>query len=219
MTTTSVLPEAYDALAGVVATLADDTEWRPTGCVGWTVRDLLWHLHADAVRGLVAAHTPADRTADCDAVGYWRSWGTDPEADDRNRRLTRVEAGLHEFSSLRARWLETSAAVVRAVSALPDDEVLATQGHAIRARDLASTLAVEATLHHLDLVADLTGLAGAAGPSAAGTAEVRGVVESLLGRELEGWSDERVALVGTGRAVATDVERDALGGAGVPVFS
>lgn len=212
----TVLAEAFDTLAGVVTALDDSAAWQPTGCVGWTVRDLLFHLHADAVRGLVAAHTPAGRAADCDAVDYWRSWGTDPEADERNRRLTRVEAGLHDFASLRARWLEASAAAVRAVAALPADEVLATQGHAIRAQDLASTLAVEATLHHLDLVAHLD---RAVGPSAAGLVEVRRVVEALLGRDLPGWGDERVALVGTGRAVVTDVERDALGDVRLPVFS
>lgn len=211
MTGTGLLPEAYDALARVVATLDDGVAWQPTGCVGWTVRDLLWHLHADSVRGLVAG-----RAADCDAVDYWRSWGADPEADERNRRLTRVEAGLHDFTSLRARWLEASAAAVRAVSALPADEVLATQGHAIRAQDLASTLAVEATLHHLDLVAHLD---GAVGPSAAGTAEVRRVVEGLLGVELSGWSDERVALVGTGRATPTDDEIGDLPRGRLPVFS
>ncbi|NYE35282.1 uncharacterized protein (TIGR03083 family) [Nocardioides cavernae] len=212
----TVLAESYDALASVVAPLDDDAAWRPTGCVGWAVRDLLWHLHADAVRALVAAHTPADRAADCDAVAYWRSWGSDPGADERNRRLTRVEAGLHDFAALRERWLEASAAAVRAVSALPVDAVVATQGHAIAASDLASTLAVEATLHHLDLVAHL---AGAVGPSAAGLVEVRRVVEALVGRDLPGWSDERVALVGTGRAVPTDAERTVLADVRLPLFS
>ena len=95
-------------------------------------------------------------------------------------------------------------------------KVLLTQGHAIRARDLASTLAVEATLHHLDLVAHLD---RAAPPTPVGLAEVRRVVEELLPRRLPGWSDERVALVGTGRADPTPEERDDLGEARVPVFS
>jgi uncharacterized protein (TIGR03083 family) len=211
----ALLTESYDALAAVASRLRDEDAWAPTGCTGWSVRDLLWHLHADAVRGLVAAHTPAGRPADCDAVAYWRSWGSDPDADERSRRLTRVEAGLHELADLRERYLEAAAATVRAVAAVPAGEVVATQGHALRVDDLASTLAVEATLHHADLVTHLD----APGPPAAGLDEARRVVEALLGRTLDGWPAERVVLVGTGRAEPTAVERDALAGLVVPVFS
>lgn len=213
---TGLLRETYAALVSVVEELGAHDGWVPTGCEGWTVHDLVWHLHADAVRGLVAAHTPAGRSADCDSVAYWRAWGSDPDADERNRRMTRVEAGLHTFAALRERYLEASAAAVRAVSAVPDDEVLTTQGHAIRRDDLASTLAVEATLHHLDLV---THLDAAPAPVPEGLAEVRRVVEELLGRRLPGWSDERVALVGTGRAEPLAEELDDLAGVVVPVFS
>ncbi|MDZ5660334.1 maleylpyruvate isomerase N-terminal domain-containing protein [Nocardioides sp. S-58] len=212
----TLLDEAYAALRAVVAGLGEDDAWAPTGCAGWAVRDLVWHLHADAVRGLVAAHTPAPGPADRDAVSYWRAWGSDPDADERNRRLTRVEAGLHPFAALRERYLEASAAAARAVGALPPEQVVATQGHTLRAADLASTLAVEATLHHLDLIAHLD---GAAAPPAPGTAEARRVVEALLGEELPGWTDERVALVGTGRAAPTAEERARLSDVRLPVFS
>ncbi|SEB50012.1 TIGR03083 family protein [Nocardioides exalbidus] len=213
----TVLAGSYAALAAAVGALGEDDAWTPTGCVGWTVRDLLLHLHADAVRALVAAHSPARRPADCDAVSYWRQWGSDPEADEESRRLTRVEAGLRSFAALRERWQEASAAAVDAVSALGPGDVVATQGHAITASDLASTLAVEATLHHLDLVAHLG--PGATRPSPSGLAEARRVVEELLGRTLDGWGDERVATVGTGRAEPTDAERADLGDVRLPVFS
>ena len=212
---TTLLTESYDALAGVVSRLREDDAWTPTGCTGWSVRDLVWHLHADAVRGLVAAHTPAGRDPDCDAVAYWRSWGSDPDADEQNRRLTRVEAGLHAFDALQERYLEAAAAATRALSAVPAGAVVATQGHALRADDLASTLVVEATLHHTDLVAHLD----APGPPAAGLAEARRVVTALLGRSLEGWTTERVVLVGTGRAEPTATERSELGDVELPVFS
>lgn len=211
----SLLAHAYDALAGVVRGLGEDDAWVPTGCTGWTVRDLVWHLHADAVRALVASHTPAARPADCDAVAYWGAWGSDPAADERNRRMTRVEAGLHDLADLRGRHLEAAAAAVRAVTALADDDVVATQGHAIRAAALASTLAVEATLHHADLVTHLD----APGPTESGYLEVRRVVEALLGRHLDGWPAERVALVGTGRAEPSPAEHEDLAGLVVPVFS
>lgn len=212
---TALLTESYDALVAVVSRLREEDAWAPTGCTGWSVRDLLWHLHADAVRGLVAVHTPARRAPDCDAIAYWRSWGSDPEADERNRRLTRVEAGLHDFAALRDRYLEAAAATTRALAGAASDDVVATQGHALRTDDLASTLAVEATLHHADLAAHLD----APGPPAGGLTEVRRVVEALLGRPLEGWPTERVALVGTGRAAPTTAERQDLAGLAVPVFS
>lgn len=211
----TLLEQTYGVLGEVVAGLRDADTWTPTGCTGWAVHDLVWHLHADAARGLVAAHTPAGRAPDCDAVSYWRDWGSDPVADERNRRLTRAEAGLHEPAALRERYLETAAAAVRAVTALADDEVLATQGHAIPAADLASTLAVEATLHHLDLVVHLD----ARPPAPEGLAEARRVVEALLPRRLPGWSDLRVALVGTGRAGPATEELGDLAGASLPVFS
>ncbi len=211
----ALLTESYDALAAVVSRLREEDAWAPTGCTGWSVRDLLWHLHADAVRGLVAAHTPAGRAADCDAVAYWRSWGSDPDADERNRRLTRVEAGLHDLDALRERYLEAAAATARSVAATPDAEVVSTQGHALRVDDLASTLVVEATLHHADLVVHLD----APGPPRVGLDESRRVVEALLGRTLDGWSTERVVMVGTGRAEPTVAERDTLAGLDVPVFS
>ena len=211
----ALLTESYDALAAVVSRLREEDAWAPTGCTGWSVRDLLWHLHADAVRGLVAAHTPAGRAPDCDAVAYWRSWGSDPDADERNRRLTRVEAGLHDLDALRERYLEAAAATARSVAATPAAEVVSTQGHALRVDDLASTLVVEATLHHADLVVHLD----APGPPRVGLDESRRVVEALLGRTLDGWSTERVVMVGTGRAEPTVAERDTLAGLDVPVFS
>lgn len=214
---TALLGEAYAALVGTVVDLDDDHAWVPTACSGWTVRDLVWHLRADAVRGLVAIHSPADRAADCDRVSYWRSWGSDPVADERNRRMTRVEAGLHDFAVLRDGYVEAARATARAADLLEHGSVVATQGHAIAGHDLASTLAVEATLHHLDLVAHLGDAAGSACP--AGLAEVREVVCTLLDRDLHGWSDVRVALVGTGRAGPTPAELVDLAGAQVPVFT
>lgn len=211
----SLLADVYLALAGVVERLDEHDGWSPTGCSGWAVRDLVHHMADDAVRGLVAVHVPGSGDPDRDAVSYWRAWGSDAEKDDAMRRATRAEASLRGWDQLRERHLEAAAAAVRAYDGLSPDAVLTTQGHTLTAADLASTLAVEATLHHADLVLHLE----AAPPTGAGLAEVRRVVEQLLGRELSGWTDERVALVGTGRAEPTDAERSALAGARVPVFT
>jgi hypothetical protein len=86
---------------------------------------------------------------------------------------------------------------------------VATQGHVLTAGDLITTLAVEATVHHLDLTVRLP---LAPQPSPEGLAAVRATLDGLLGRPaLTEWSDEHYARVGTGRAALTDAERAALG--------
>ena len=126
-----------------------------------------------------------------------------------------LESVPWSWPALRDRYVEAARAAARALDAADPAAVVATQGHALTVADLTSTLVVEATLHHLDLVASLD----APGPPAEGLAEVRRVVEALLGRDLRGWDDDRVALVGTGRATATAAELGDLAGATVPVFT
>ena len=213
---TGPFPAAYDALAGVVTGLGDDDGWRETGCPGWAVRDLVFHLRADCLRALVALHTPVRAPADCDAVAYWRQWGSDAATDEEILNGTRVEASPYPWAVLRRLYGEAAAGAVHAVGHADPASVVGTQGLALTVADLASTLAVEATLHHVDLVRHLP---GAPGPTAEGLAEVRRVGEALLGTELPGWTDERVALVATGRADPTDDERADLGDAVVPVFT
>lgn len=212
-----MLDDAYASLAAAVAALDDAAAWTPTGCRGWCVRDLVHHLRADAVRALVAVHSPSAGSADCDAVAYWRSWSVDARRDEASRRATRVEAGLRDWPALRSSYLEAVAAARLAVTGADSAAVISTQGHAVSVNDLASTLAVEATLHHLDLMAHLR----LPPPSPAGLREVRRVVEALLEQALPRWSDERVALVGTGRAAPTPDETADLGPAAdrLPVFS
>ena len=210
------LADAYGTLADVAESLGDTAQWLPTGCAGWSVHDLLLHLRADCVRALITFHTPASRPPDCDAVTYWRAWGSDAETDDLILRHTRTEASLYSWPVVRGRYVEAARAAVRAADDLVRDAVVETQGHALPVGDFVSTLVVEATLHHLDLVRDLP---GAAGPGAAGLTETRRVTEALLGRDLAGWPDERVALVATGRAEPTRQERADLGDARVPVFT
>ena len=88
------------------------------------------------------------------------------------------------------------------------DDLVGTQGHVLRADDLLSTLAVEAAVHHLDLVVRLD----RPGPSPEALAEVRRVLEGLLGGPLpDGWDDGTAARRGTGREPLTDADRAELG--------
>jgi hypothetical protein len=120
------------------------------------------------------------------------------------------------WDQLRSLHAETALAVVDAARRADPARRVRTQGHVLAAADLLSTLAVEATIHHLDLVVDLP---AAGRPTPDGLREVRRVLDGLLGeRAPERWSDDRYARIATGRAVPSTDERAVLGDR-VPVFS
>jgi uncharacterized protein (TIGR03083 family) len=205
-----VLRAAYEAFAAVVRPLGDEESWRPTGCAGWAVRDLVFHCAGDAQRALVALHTPAAGPPDRTSVTYWRDWAPNPVGAANGRRWNRVSASMFlDFLELRDLYLETAAATVSAGTDTRPELRVATQGHVLTAGDLMLTLAVEATVHHLDLVTDLP---EAPGPAPAGLDAVRVTLDGLLGRPVPlDWSDEHYARAATGRAPLTDPERLALG--------
>ncbi|MFG2356279.1 maleylpyruvate isomerase N-terminal domain-containing protein [Streptomyces sp. NPDC048521] len=206
------LRAAYAAASAVVSALGDEESWLPTGCTGWAVRDLVFHCLQDAQRGLVALHTPSDEPVDRDAVTYWRDWRPDSAGAANGRRWARVNGSMFlDFGQLRELYLETLSAAVHAAQTADPDRQVATQGHVLTAGDLITTLAVEATVHHLDLTVRMP-LAPA--PSPEGLAAVRATLDGLLGRPaLPEWSDDHYARVGTGRAALTGAERAALGAA------
>ncbi|MEP6696705.1 MAG: maleylpyruvate isomerase N-terminal domain-containing protein [Pseudonocardiales bacterium] len=206
-----VLRAAYRAFSAAVATVDDDRSWLPTGCTGWSVRDLVFHCLGDAQRGLVALHTPsAGRLPDRDAVSYWQEWQPNTPGAANGRRFIRVVASMFlEVGQLCESYLETTAAVADAAGRTDPTEQVATQGHVLTAGDLMRTLAVEATIHHLDLIESLS---GAPGPSAEGLAEVRWTLDGLLGRPApDSCDDAHYARVATGRLAMPDAERAELG--------
>jgi hypothetical protein len=211
--------EAYDGLARVVAGCDEPRSWAPTACRGWAVRDLTFHCLTDAQRALVAAHTPTSDLPDRDGATYWLDWAPDPVGAANGRRFVRVAASMFsDWDQLRDLYLETAAAVPEALAGLAPDRRVRTQGHGLTVEDLASTLCVEATIHHLDLVHDLPDH----GPPHLGLAEVRRVLDALAGAPVEvPWSDERYARVATGRSEPTADEVRALEGLAdrFPLFS
>ena len=115
-------------------------------------------------------------------------------------------------------WLRTSQAVLRAAATTPTGSVLATQGHRLQLPDLLGTLAVEATVHHLDL------LVGAHGPRPAplALAVSRRTLDGLMGAACPcDWDDPTYLRKGTGRVELTAEEKNRLGelGARFPLFS
>lgn len=205
-----LLEAAYGELLAVTGALDEDTAWLPTGCAGWTGRDLVFHLLGDAQRALVAFGTPADGPADVDAVTYWRPWRPGTEGAGRSRRNTRIMASVwSDIRPLAELYAETAQAVLVQARRLPGEEPVRTQGHTITVDDLLHTLAVEAVVHHLDLVAHRP---AAPGPSALTLRAVRHTLDGLLGHPAgEVWDDVRYVLTGTGRAPLTAAERASLG--------
>jgi hypothetical protein len=220
-----LLRRAYGDLIEIVENLTDADGWLPTGCLGWTVRDLVQHHVLDGQRALVALATPGSGAPDRDAVSYWADWKPGGYDQGINRRNVRTMAGLWTtLGPLGAHYAETLRAVVELAGRADPRDVIATQGHVLTVDDLLSTLIVEAAVHHLDLVAG--GLSGwgldRPGPAGGPLAEVRRVLDGLLGTPAPAaWDDRRWALVGTGRAAPTPDERAALGSAAdrLPLFS
>lgn len=213
MTGYRALSDSYHALLGVVTDLDDTVGWRATRCVGWTVRDLVHHLLSDAQRALVALHTPADGPPDVDAVSYWAAWQPGTPGADAGRRGTRIMASAWtSVAPIAASYAETARAVLHAGRTRSGDDLVATQGHVLTVDALFRTLAVEATVHQLDLQLGQ--------PSEAGLTETRRVLDGLLGFAAPVSDATRYALIGTGRERPDDDEAEALGAAvdRIPLF-
>jgi Mycothiol maleylpyruvate isomerase N-terminal domain len=203
------------AYLDVVAVLRDveetvpGGEWLPTGCAGWSVRDLLFHMRRDAQRALVALASPASAEPDTDAVSYWTHWRPGTDVAQTNLRMTRIGASV--YSGLRPildGYAETTEAVVYAATRTDPGLPVRTQGHVLTAADLVRTLVVEAAVHHLDLVAVLDRPLPSAGPLRL----VRETLDGLLGQPVPlPWDDVMYARVGTGRAAIPEEDRTALG--------
>jgi hypothetical protein len=208
----ATLSTAYRDVVAVLRDVEETVpggEWFPTGCAGWSVRDLLFHLRGDAQRALVALASPTPAAPDTDASSYWSHWRPGTDAAQISLRMTRIGASV--YSGLRPildSYAETTEAVVYAATQADPGRAVRTQGHVLTVADLVRTLAVEAAVHHLDLVVALDRPLPSAGPLRL----VREALDGLLGRPLPvTWDDVTYARVGTGRAVVPEDDREALG--------
>jgi hypothetical protein len=205
----SLLSTAYRDLSAVLSSLTVEEGFEPSGCAGWTAVDLGFHLLSDARRALVALHTPAVGPPDTTAVDYWTAWRPPAPGDEEELWSTRIAASVHGgLIGIAGRYAETSAAAVVAAGRADPQALVGTQGRVLTVADLLSTLIVEAAVHHLDLVLRLDH----PGPAPEPLAEVRRVLEGLLGRALPvGWDDVTAARRGTGREPLTGDDRAELG--------
>ncbi|MGD0701743.1 MAG: maleylpyruvate isomerase N-terminal domain-containing protein [Trebonia sp.] len=201
---------SYQAVTADLGDLTEEDLARPSRCRGWTRADLLYHMLLDAQRALVTFATPADGVADVDFVSYWAPFRPDAEGYDAHAGFVRRAASAYRSELvIVAQWRETGAAAAYAATALPADAKVATQGHVLAAGDFLGTLAVEATIHHLDLVAGDPALAG---PSGLGLNVTRETLDGVLGQPVPtSWDDVSYALKATGRAQLTADDRTRLG--------
>ena len=201
---------SYRAVTADLERLTEAELVRPSRCLGWTRADLLYHMLLDAQRALVTFASPATGTADVDFVSYWEPFRPGADGYDAHARFVRRAASAYQSPlAITARWSETAAAAAFAATALPADARVATQGHVLVAGDFLATLAVEATIHHLDLV---TGDQNLSGPSGPGLAVTRETLDGMLGEPVPvGWDDVSYALKAGGRTELTAGDRVGLG--------
>lgn len=201
--------QAWSALREAVAALPDRAFAAPSGCAGWTVRDLVGHLVIDAQDVLITLATPAEDAPTADALSYWTPTPTPPGGTSPHDRLTvRLAAAYEDPGLLRDHLEDLGAAAGRAALLAPADLPVATQGMSLTVRDYLHAYVLEWTLHHLDLIAHLDPADAPTGPPAEGLAEARDMVERRLRLRLpEGWADADALRLATGRRIPTDDER------------
>ncbi|GGO17019.1 maleylpyruvate isomerase [Microbispora rosea subsp. aerata] len=202
---------SWTALRTAVAELADEDFAQPSGCRGWLVRDLVCHLVIDAQDVLITLVTPADAEPTRDAITYWEVSATPPTGDDPLDALTvRLAAAYEEPRLLKFHLDDVGSAAGRAAELADPGVRVGTRGQVLTAGDYLSAYVMEWTLHHLDLVAHLPGVAG---PPAEGLARSREMLEKIAGAPFPAsLSDRDALLVGTGRRAPTDEEKAELGG-------
>lgn len=209
----TALADAYGGLEQVVASLTEADFARASRCTGWTVADVLFHVLLDAQRALVAFGTPARTAPDLDYVNYWRNWmqpANQPFAA-AHARFVRISSAAYVDPTILARhWQGTARAVLELANGTPGTDRVSTQDHVLTVSDLLGTLAVEVTVHHLDLLLELPGRAL---PRPAATELTVRTLDELLGDNVTKppWNDATWILKATGREPLTLTERKVLG--------
>jgi uncharacterized protein (TIGR03083 family) len=200
--------DGLKALRAAADGLDDDQLLASSRCRGWTVGDVLVHVHLGLQEMLLGVVSPTDRTPDADAASYWSTPAglqsvTSPVG---HVRFVRAMTGAYRSpAAIVAHLHPTADAIAAAVEALPDG-VVATQGRSMRTGDFLAAWALELAVHHLDLGAELS----LSPPAATALGLARATVEELAGGRLP-WDDDTTVLIATGR-VPADEEQAAQAG-------
>jgi uncharacterized protein (TIGR03083 family) len=214
------LQAEYVALDRVITRLSEENLLTPSACSGWTNADLVFHMLLDAQRALVTFNSPAEGPPSTDFVSYWNGFQAANESARAHARFVRISAAAHPDQKIIAsRWHQTARAALRNARSTSEAGFVTTQGHILSIADFIATLVVEATIHHLDLVANLD---TPSCPPAAAVGITTATLDGLLqARRPDGWDEITYLLKATGREPLTEQDRVALGDAGnrVPLFS
>ncbi|MDX3751000.1 maleylpyruvate isomerase N-terminal domain-containing protein [Streptomyces sp. AK08-02] len=203
---------SWTALLTAVAALPDEDFERPSGCIGWLVRDLVCHLVIDAQDVLITLVTPApDTEPTVDAVTYWDVLTEPPTGDDPlDALIPRLAAAYGDPGLLKFHLDDVGSAAGRAAGLADPAVRVGTKGEVLTVEDYLSAYVLEWTLHHLDLIARLPHPARL--PPAETLAAARALLESIAGTPFPAaLSDTDALLVGTGRRTPTEAETVALG--------
>ncbi|MCW8098139.1 maleylpyruvate isomerase N-terminal domain-containing protein [Streptomyces tauricus] len=200
---------SWTALCTAVADLPDEDFEQPSGCTGWLVRDLVCHLVIDAQDILITLATPADAEPTVDAVTYWHLVDTPTGEDPLDALIPRLAAAYGEPRLLKFHFDDVGSAAGRAAGLADPAALVSTRDEVLTVGDYLSAYVLEATLHHLDLIAHLPSTTE---PPAETLAAARASLERIAGTPFPaGLSDRTALLVGTGRRPPTDAETTALG--------
>lgn len=207
----NLFSRSWTALRAAVAELPDQAFDWPSGCRGWLVRDLVCHLVIDAQDVLITLATPSEAEPTRDAVSYWEVADGAPTGEDPLDALTvRLAAAYGDPGLLKFHLDDVGSAAGRAAQLCDPCMRVSTRGQVLTAGDYLSAYVLEWTLHHLDLIANLT---GAAKPPSEAMARSREMLEEIAGAPLPAsLSDEDALRIGTKRRAATDIENSQLGG-------
>jgi hypothetical protein len=200
----------YGVLDELIGSLDYDQLVLPSGCLGWSNVDLIFHLLLDVQRALVTFNSPVKEPPDRDFITYWRGFRAADESSLAHARFVRVSAAAHsDPKKLCLRWQETARAAMYCAATVDQVDHVTTQGHVLKAADFMATLTVEAFVHHLDLLANVD---DGARPVSSAHSITKRTLEGLLGQPapLE-WDDLTFILKGTGRQALTNRDEQALG--------
>lgn len=194
-TARTALVESIDSVVTVVEGFPEEAFFAPSRCYGWDRLDVVTHLVAGWHELIGGLAWRVDGPATADAASFWPAFtegeaGTDPVA-----RLMWMRRRSAEYArpADAVRDLKEVGEIV--VGALPAELEGFRRwcGQVTTVGDLLTCWAVENAVHHLDLRVETP-------PSVAATRLARLTVEELNeGVVPAAWTDEQVALVGSGR--------------------
>lgn len=203
--------DALSRLLQVADDLDDEALLSASRCRGWTVIDVLVHIHLGLQEMLLGVVSPTAQPPDTDAASYWRVevLTNDPDADAVAgvRFVRALGAAYRRPVGAVAHLRPTADGITRAVAGMSPGAV-ASQGRVLATGDFLATWAVELAVHHLDLSRELD----LAPPAPSGPRLARATLESLLGGALPtAWSDEVAVLIGAGQVVPDARQADEVG--------